>query len=104
MIWPTFIKLNTGIIPEIPDLDIYSIEIKTYVHKKTYKRILLCPAPLPAPIITQACRKAVEASGNRMRVTKVSDYSGKKEASEDSDQEVATKITDSKTKAEVAFY
>ena len=53
----------------------------------------------PPPIRTQACRKAIEASWNRVRVTKVSDYGGKKGVSEDSDQEVAMKITDSKTKA-----
>ena len=95
MIWPTLIKLSTGII-----LVIISIEIKMYVHKKDlYKNIIVPSNCHPHQIITQACRKVTEASGNRVRVTKVSDCSGKKEASEDRDQEVAMKIIDSKTKA-----
>ena len=40
-----------------------------------------------------------EASGNISRATEVSGDKGKVEASEDSNQEVATKVTDSKTKA-----
>ena len=48
--------------------------------------------------------KAIEASGDRLRATEVTGYSGKEVgASEDSDQEGATKVTDSKTKAEVEF-
>ena len=43
--------------------------------------------------------KATEASGNIARATEVSGDKGKIEASEDSNQEVATKVTDSKTKA-----
>ena len=40
-----------------------------------------------------------EASGDIVRATQVSGDNGKAEASEDSNQEVATEVTDSKTKA-----
>ena len=40
-----------------------------------------------------------EASGDVVRATQASGDNGKAEASEDSSQEVATKVTDSKTKA-----
>ena len=42
--------------------------------------------------------KAIEASGNSARAAEVSGDNRKVEASEDSNQEVATNVTDSKTK------
>ena len=48
--------------------------------------------------------KAIEASGDSLRATEVTGYSGKEVgASEDSDQKGATKVRDSKTKAEAEF-
>ena len=101
-----FLKGKQGVCFDIPTSSVTEVEKKW--HDSQHRQLSLAmeqPEPDGKDAATsEDSGKAIQASGDRVRETKLSGDSGKEvEALENSDQEVTTKVTDSKIKARSEF-